>query len=164
MPDCKTKFTDNYIEINDEYSDEPEMKIVENAEVELEDSDGYGLMLPSRAQQWAIELGETYLPSGICVRNSWTKGMLFTFDFHAFAERVAGNYVVKDIWGNDVDIRAVDVILTASMLKLWDSYSSWDDYWGNCLKNKYTFSATKICPEKLENERNLNYQFIQTFD
>ena len=90
--------------------------------------------------------------------------MLFTFDFREFAEKVAGCYVVKDIWGNEVDIREVDVILTGSMLKLWDSYASWDDYWDNCVKNNYTFSITKMCPEKLENERNLNYQFIQTFN
>ena len=163
VSDCKTTFKDNYIEISDANSDEPEMKIVENADVELEDSDGYGLMLPSRARLWAQDLGETYLPSGICVRNAWTKGMLFTFDFHAFADRVAGNYFVKDIWGDEVDIRTVDVILTASMLKLWASYKSWGEYWEDCIKNQYTFSATKICPEKLENERNLNYQFIQTF-
>lgn len=163
VPDCKTTFKDNYIEISNANSDEPEMKIVESADVELEDSDGYGLMLPSRARQWAQELGENYLPSGICVRNAWTKGMLFTFDFHEFAERIAGKRVVKDIWGNEVDICSVDIILTASMLKLWDAYESWDDYWSNCVANQYTFSATKICPEKLENERNLNYQFIQTF-
>jgi hypothetical protein len=164
VPDCVTTFLDDYIVINDEGVDEPTLDLVKQQPVELIDSDGYGLMLPSRALQWSLDAEEHYLPSGMCIRNSWTKGMLFTFDFHAFAEKVSGSYLVKDIWGNDVDIRSVDVILTGSMLKLWDSYSSWEDYWSNCIKNKYTFSVTKMCPEKLENERNLNYQFIQTFN
>lgn len=164
VPDCVTHFLDDFLIINDEGSDEPDITEAKNQQVELVDSDGYGLMLPSRAMLWAMDLGESYLPSGMCIRNAWTKGMLFTFDFHAFAEQIASKYIVKDIWGNEVDIRTVDVILTGSMLKLWDSYSSWDEYWKNCIKNSYTFSVTKICPEKLDNERNLNYQFIQTFD
>lgn len=164
VPDCITHFLDDFLIINDEESDEPKITEAKNQQVELVDSDGYGLILPSRAMIWAMDLGENYLPSGMCIRNAWTKGMLFTFDFRAFAEQIAKKYIVKDIWGNDVDIRTVDVILTGSMLKLWDSYSSWDEYWKNCVKNNYTFCVTKICPEKLENERNLNYQFIQTFD
>ncbi len=39
------------------------------------------------------------------------KGMVFTFDFLDFAEKVAGSYMVKDAWGNDVDIRNVELIL-----------------------------------------------------
>lgn len=164
VPDCVTHFLDDYLIINDEGVDEPLITEAKSQQVELIDSDGYGLMLPSRAMMWSRDIGESYIPSGMCIRNAWTKGMLFTFDFREFAEKVAGCYVVKDIWGNEVDIREVDVILTGSMLKLWDSYTSWDDYWDNCVKNNYTFSITKMCPEKLENERNLNYQFIQTFN
>lgn len=91
-------------------------------------------------------------------------GMVFTFDFLDFAENVAKNYIVTDAWGNEVDIRNVELILTASMLKLWDSYKSCDDYVQNCLANGYTFGIAKTCPKELESERTLNYQFIQSYD
>lgn len=50
------------------------------------------------------------------------------------------------------------------MVKLWDSYKSCDDYISNSISNHYTFAVTKTAPETLENERTLNYQFIQSFD
>lgn len=90
--------------------------------------------------------------------------MVFTFDFLDFAEKIAGSYFVKDAWGNDVDIRNVELILTTSMLKLWDSYDSCEDYIRNCLENGYTFGIAKTCPKELEQERTLNYQFIQSYD
>jgi len=50
------------------------------------------------------------------------------------------------------------------MLKLWDSYSSLEDYLSCCKENEYQFGIAKVCPRVLENERNLNYQFIQSYD
>ena len=49
------------------------------------------------------------------------------------------------------------------MLKLWDCYDSIEDYLANCAENDYTFGITKVCPKELENERTLNYQFIQSY-
>lgn len=90
--------------------------------------------------------------------------MVYTFDFIDFAENVAHKSVVKDVWGNEKDIHDVELIFTESMLKLWDSYSSCDDYLSNCIKNRYTIGIPKTCPEFLENERSTNYQFIQSYD
>lgn len=89
--------------------------------------------------------------------------MLFTFDFVDFAEKVAGSYIVEDAWGNKTDIRDVEVILTTSMLKLWDSYDSIDHYLRCCEENGYTFCITKTCPKELSVEQTLNYQFIQIY-
>lgn len=50
------------------------------------------------------------------------------------------------------------------MLKLWDCYSSFEDYRRNCDMNGYTFSVTKVTPKKLDNVRNMNYQFLQSYD
>lgn len=162
--DCETEFFTDVIYLNDENSDEPVMEERKNVKVQLDESDGYGLMLPSLAQKWSDDLGLNYMVSGVNTRFSWEKGMVFTFDFLDFAENVAGSYMVKDAWGNEVDIRNIELILTTSMLKLWDSYKSCDDYIRNCLENKYTFGVTKTCPQELESERNLNYQFIQSYD
>lgn len=163
VPDCVTHFKSNVIYINDETSDEPIMEYRENEPVELIDSDGYGLMLPSLAERWSQELGLDYVMSGANTRFSWEKGMVFCFDFLEFADKVAGTRLIKDAWGNEVDLSNIELILTTSQLKLWDSYQSFDDYLDNCLKNGYTFGIPKVCPKELENERYLNYQFIQSF-
>lgn len=164
VSDCETEFLSDIIYLNDEQNGEPVMEERKQVPVQLDESDGYGLMLPSLAERWSEELGLDYLVSGVNTRFSWEKGMVFTFDFIDFAEKIAGRYIVKDAWGNDVDIRNVELILTTSMLKLWDSYESCEDYVENCLDNRYTFGIAKICPKELEEERTLNYQFIQSYD
>lgn len=164
VSDCETEFLSDIIYLNDEQDGEPIMEERKQVMVQLNESDGYGLMLPSLAARWGEELGLDYLVSGVNTRFSWEKGMVFTFDFLDFAENVAENYIVKDAWGNDVDIRNVELILTTSMLKLWDSYDSCDDYVNNCLANGYTFGIAKTCPKELESERTLNYQFIQSYE
>lgn len=163
VKDCETKFFDDTIYLNDEGSYEPAMELRPGNEVVMDASDGYGLMLPSLAERWSKELGLDYMMAGCNSRFSWEKGMLYTFDFLDFAEKVAHNYFVKDVWGNTVDIRTVELIFTESMVKLWDGYKSCEDYLDNCAKNKYTISVTKTCPKELESERKTNYQFIQSY-
>ena len=164
VPDVITKFTDHTIYLNDENDGEPEISENFNTDIELNASDGFGLMLPSLAERWSEDLELGYVSCGFNTRMSFSKGMVFTFDFISFARDVAENYIVKDAWGNEVDVRDVELVLTTSMLKLWDSYDSCEDYLENCEANGYTFNITKCCPEKLEDERNLNYQFIQSYD
>ena len=162
--DCETEFYEDIISLNDANSDEPIMEYIQNEKVQLNESDGYGLMLPSLAERWSKELGLDYLVSGVNTRFSWEKGMIFCFDFLEFADNVAHNRMVKDAWGNEVDISTVELILTTSMLKLWKCYTSIEHYLECCEKNHYTFSIAKTCPKELESERDLNYQFIQSYN
>lgn len=163
--DCETKFLSDIVYLTDECEGEPLMEERKAQEIEMDASDGYGLMHPALAARWSEELGLDYTVSGVNTRFSFEKGMVFSFDFIDFAEKVAGgNYIVKDAWGNDVDIRNVELVLTTSMVKLWDSYKSCDDYISHSKKNGYTFGIAKTCPEELESERTLNYQFIQSYD
>lgn len=163
VKDAKTCFKEDVITLNDEADGEPVMEIVKDYEIELDESDGYGLILPSLCDRWSKELGLDYLASGMNTRCSWTKGMVFCFDFIDFADKIAGgNYVVKDAWGHDVDVRNVEMILTTSMLKLWACYDGIEHYLRCCAENHYTFGITKTCPKELENRRDLNYQFIQS--
>lgn len=163
VEDCITHFAADVIQIDDQSPSEPILQREENAAVELIDSDGYGLISPALSRRWNAELGGEGVLSGFCIRNAWCKGMVFCFDFHAFAQQIAKNRFVRDIWGEPRDIHEVEIILTASMLKLWNCYSSCEDYLENCRKNHYSFSVTKACPQKLESERNLNYQFLQSY-
>lgn len=162
--DCETEFYEDIISLNDENSDEPIMEYKKNEKVSLNESDGYGLMLPSLAERWSKELGLNYLVSGVNTRFSWEKGMVFCFDFLDFADNVAHTHVVKDAWGNMVDISTVELILTTSMLKLWKCYHSVEHYLECCKNNHYTFGIAKTCPKELESERDLNYQFIQSYN
>ena len=165
VKDCITHFKDNVIMINDEADGEPVMRKIDNYEIEHNDSDGYGLMLPSYSRKVNGYLTGDYenTISGMNTRYAWTKGMVYTFDYIEFAENVSKTYEVIDIWGTKRDIRNAEVILTESMLKLWQSYNSWEDFYKNCQENHYQFSVTKITPQTLENVRNTNYQFLQSY-
>ncbi len=163
VPDVKTSFKSDIVYLANYGENEPTMEYRENQEICLNASDGYGLMLPSLAQRWSEELGLDYMMSGCNTRFAFEKGMVVTFDFLEFADKIAQNYTVKDAWGNEVDIRGVELILTTSMVKLWNGYENCGDYISKSLNNGYTFGVAKVCPKNLENERNLNYQFIQSY-
>jgi hypothetical protein len=88
--------------------------------------------------------------------------MLFTFDFKDFADNVAHKHTIIDAWGHERNVMDADVIATTSQLKLWDAYDSYEDYRDNCIKNGYEFRLTKVS-EDLDESRNLNYQFTQSY-
>lgn len=164
VDDVETTFKDTFIYITDENGGEPEMELRRDADITIDASDGCGIMLPSLAKRWSEELGLGYMSSGFNLRQSFCKGMVYAFDYLDFANKVGGGYIVKDAWGNDVDVRFTELILTTSMVKLWDSYKSCADYVENCERNHYTFGIAKTCPETLENEHTTNYQFLQGFE
>lgn len=129
-------------------------------------SDGCGVMLPALAEKWAKEMdpmSEEPL-SGVNTRCAFLKGMLFPFDFIEFAEQVAHTYVIKDAWGDDRDVRSADAIITVSMLKLWDSYKNYEEYYSACQENSYDFAIAKTAPHQLKERRALNYQYLQGYE
>lgn len=134
------------------------IEIVNNA------CDGCGMISPELAELWSMDLQEDYVPSGFCIRNSWTKGMLTKFDYKKYCKEVIGKEEVVDVWGNTHNINNIDIILNQSMLKCWKGYSSIEDYLSNCEKNGYSFAVTKYSPKKLENTRAMNYQYLQCLD
>lgn len=163
--DCITHFKDDVIVLDDSNGGEPTLTYVDDYEVEHNNSDGFGLMMPEYARNVNKDLtGNDTVLSGFNSRYAWNKGMVYAFDFVDFAEKVANTYEIVDAWGDKRDVREADVILTTSMLKLWDSYDSWEDYYNNCELNGYEFSATKTTPEELEHVHTLNYQFLQSYD
>ena len=167
--DCNVTFKEDVIKISDECDGEPQLTYETDYEIDYCENDGYGLMSPDYSRIINRDLygdefeGQTI--SGINTRYAWTKGMLFTFDFVEFAKRVNHeNYMVMDAWGDWRDVRDYDVILTTSMVKLWDSYSDLEHFIECCNENHYQFSVAKTTPHELENVRNSNYQFLQTYD
>lgn len=162
VDDLITHFTEDVIFLDDSETDEPKMEY-KTAEIELNATDGFGLITPALAEIWSEDMRLDYILSGCCVRHSFTKGMVAAFDFREFARR-HGKRVVKDVWGKEHDINNIDIILTTSMLKLWSAYSSIDDFIKKSEKNGYGFCVTKVTPKHLDEVRTLNYQFIQSYD
>ena len=162
--DVETKFLDDVILVNGLESRRPKVTVEKDYETVLNACDGLGLMCPELAKKWAEDVQEDYLPAGVCLRNAFCKGMVFTFDFKAFAREIAQHDEVVDVWGNKHNINDVELILTTSMLKLWDSYSSIEDYLEKAKRNKHEFALTKITQEELDNEQTMNYQFLQSLE
>lgn len=161
--DCVTHFNSDIILLDDTDVDQPKMIFKKDEPVELIDSDGYGIGMPSLMERWGTELGEDYILPGCVIRNSFCKGAVFCVDFQKFAKDRGIKYI-QDVWGTWHHVHNIELILTESMLKLWDSYHSIYTYLYNCKKNKYEFAVTKMSEENLENVRNMNYQFLQSFD
>ncbi len=161
--ECITHFTSDVIELDDTDLDQPSMKYIKQKEITLVDSDGYGLAMPQLMERWGAEIGEHFLLPGCVIRNSFCKGCVFPVDFQKFA-RDHNKTTITDVWGNPHNIEHIELILTQSMMKLWDSYASLEEYLSNCEKNHYTFAITKSSVEHLEHVRTMNYQFLQSYD
>ncbi len=169
VKDCQVHFKEDVLKISDTNNGEPELKEEKDYLIHYCDSDGYGLMSPEYSRRINRDLyGDAFFGqtiSGVNTRYAWTKGMLFTFDFVTFAKQQNhGIYRVRDAWGEWRDVRNYDVILTTSMVKLWDSYQSLEHFIQCCNENHYQFSVSKTTPHKLEHTRNSNYQFLQTYE
>jgi len=162
VKDCITKFKTEYIKLDDTNVKQPKMQLI-NDYIELNDSDGYGLAMPSLMKRWSYDLEEDFILSGCIIRNSFCKGAVFCVDFQKFAHENNIKYI-QDVWGAWHNINRIELVLTESMVKLWDSYQSIYMYLYNCKKNNYTFSITKSSEEELENERTMNYQFLQSYN
>lgn len=137
--------------------------------VEMNRTDGMGLITPQQAEKWAQELELGWVPGQWIIRQSFIKGMLCTFPIQEFCEaQNGGSYLVDTVYKDEAgeyvkaDLREVDVILSESQFKLWDSYQSQDQYIRNCKANKLVWGVSQYSPERGKDILDLNYQFIQT--
>ncbi|MEG0898424.1 MAG: hypothetical protein RSF40_01775 [Oscillospiraceae bacterium] len=137
----------------------------------LNRTDGMGLISPTQAEKWAKELGLDYIPSQFGIRQSFVKGMLCTFPIHDFCKEVnGGNYIVETIYKDEngefvkADLRDYDVILSESQFKLWNCYSSLQEYIDCCHKNHLYWGITQYSPKESKHVLKMNYQFLQTLN
>lgn len=171
VPDfhSEKQFMVNYITETTE--DEDDRVDIRNIKEMFNRFDGQGLISIRQAQKWAQELGLDYVPAQWCIRQNFIKGMLCTFDIHKFCHDVNnGEYKIstsyKDKLGNNkvVDLRELDIILSESQFKLWDSFASVEDYMMNCENNKLYWGVSLFTPKYDKNILRLNYQFLQTLN
>lgn len=123
--------------------------------------DGQGLISPRLAKQWSDELELDYTFSCAVIRAPFLKGMITVFDTEKFAKEVARTYKFIDIYGEQCDIRFVDLIVSESMFKLWSAYENTFDYVTKCHANKLGFSIAKVNPKYENSHSRTSYQFLQ---
>ena len=165
VKDCITEYIADVISLDDSSGEEPKREIIHDKTLENNISDGFNLCTIQYMERVGRSLNLTYTPSGVCLRNAWLKGMLYPFPIYEFIEKYNnGNYMIEDIWGNTQDLRKCEMILTESSLKLWSAYNCIEDYVTAYRECGYGFSVTKISSHVLEEERELNYQYLQSYD
>ena len=125
--------------------------------------DGQGIISPKMAKKWAEELELDYTPSSFIVRSNFIKGLVVVIDFHKFSDEI-GKRFITDIYGNNVNIRDMDIILTQSQFKLWNAFSSISEYKKKSKLNNLQWSVTRISPKNEKKYTFLNYQFIQALN
>ena len=125
--------------------------------IEIPQTDGAGMFLPG------------ILPASAQIRCSHLKGAIFPFDFRKFLEQdevegIEPNSIIKDAWGDihDVIKEDIQVIFTASQLKLWKYYESWEEYKKAFRANGMKISINKFADTEPKGYAKTSYQFIQT--
>jgi len=119
--------------------------------VNIPHTDGCGMMLPSVSRR------------SFMVRLPWMKGLLVTFPFDKFIKEKGCSSKIKDIYGKEYDIIEdnIEIIFTKSQFKLWDKYSSWDEYKEYFVK--YECEASYCNKEETYfKDATLNYQVLQS--
>lgn len=126
--------------------------------------DGMGLISPEMAEIWSSEIGYDGIAESFIIRAPFIKGLLATFDFKKFANEIAHNNIIKDIYGNEYDSDFIDVILTESQFKLWNAYDSIEHH-AECM-DRYGlhWGVTRIGAPEEKKVMRTNYQFIQVLD
>lgn len=165
--DCITQYFADviFLDNSNPQKNSPNRTIMGKKQLENNVSDGFNLCTIQYMRRVAESLNLDYVPGGVCLRNAWLKGMLYPFPIIEFIEKYNdGNYMIRDIWGNLQDIRKCEMIVTESSLKLWSAYNSIDDYVTAYKECGYGFSVTKISPHELEEQRELNYQYLQSYE
>lgn len=165
VSDCLSHIVEDVIDIDCPIdSAEPDVLLHEDSEIENTITDGFSICTIDYMTRVGESLGINYIPDGVCLRNAWFKGMLYPFPIVEFFEKYYDKETVTDIWGNEHNIHDIEMITTESSLKLWKAYDSIDDYVRLTEENGYTWAVTKIAPKVLDDQRELNYQYLQSYE
>lgn len=156
---CKVKV--NYVTETSE--DEDDIIDIRDIELPFNRTDGMGLITYNMSKRWSEDLGLDYVPAEWCIRQSFIKGMLATFPIEEFCDKF-NKYETIDVYGNKVDLREIDVILTESQFKLWNAYPNLNHYINCCESNNLKWGVAIYTPKQDNDILKLNYQFLQTLN
>ena len=136
----------------------------------LNSFDGQGLMSPEWAERVSLYLGyESFIPSELIIRAPWLKGLLVTMPFHEWF-LVHGISRVTDVFGEERDIKDIDCFVSKSQFKMAKVYkrkcealgvNAWDYYIKAMDDNNLLFGVTKTNNRVEDNNKSINYQYLQ---
>ena len=158
VPDFKTTINEE-VECIDIDHDNREFIGIERRkeDIEIPQTDGAGMFLPG------------VLSASAQIRCAHLKGAIFPFDFRKFLEQdevegVKPNPVIPDAWGKPHDVikEDIQVFFTASQLKMWKYYDSWNDYKKAFKENDMRIAINKFADTEPKGYAKTSYQFIQT--
>lgn len=86
--------------------------------------------------------------------------MVAVFDFVKYSDEI-GEHFITDAWGNKVNVRDMDIILTTSQFKLWNAYDNFSTYSKSCQENGVGWGISRFSPKQENKHCFLNYQFNQ---
>ena len=117
-------------------------------------TDGAGMMLPDA---FGVEQRNKM------VRLPWIKGLLGVFDFRKFIEYHDADPIIRDIYGVEHNVieEGIQVIFTKSQFKMWNHYSSWEDYKEKYKRFNCSAGVTNEEEERIKNAT-INYQMLQS--
>lgn len=146
-------------------------KLVEHTEdnknIEIMQNDGFGIFNNRTARTIQKQLGykENIDVTVIRMYGIAVKGLCIRFNWIDYIEKYCnGKFFTTDVWGNKVDLRKVDIILTESMVKWWDNFESLDDYFdklNKCVdKDLLECLYVKVEKDKHKEYTLANYQLL----
>ena len=127
--------------------------------------DGEGLISKQYAKVIDRALCGAVVHTSFQIRLPYIKGMVHQVDFQEILD-LCGQTVIRDSWGQEHNVKDVDIILTKSMFKgfgwLKDSGMTWADYWDAFRRYHHALYITNVSKVKPETHTELNYQFLNT--
>lgn len=135
IPDCNVQFQAEYLWVDEKVE-------YKNEVVERDINDGYCFISPELAEKWTKDLNHDGILSAFQIRTLWTKGIVVPVDYKHFCKEY-GVTTIKDVWGNEQNILDADIILSESLVKLWSSYSSCEDWLQAIDKHNYSWRVSK---------------------
>lgn len=126
----------------------------EHGKRQIAHTDGAGMMLPDA---FGVEQRNKM------VRLPWIKGLLGVFDFRKFIEYHNADPIIRDIYGREHNVieEDIQVIFMKSQFKMWNHYSSWDDYKDRYKRYHCSAGVTNEEEERIKNAT-INYQMLQS--
>lgn len=132
---------------------------VRKEKIKVPQMDGAGMFLPG------------VLPAAAQIRCGHLKGCIFPFDFVKFLKQGKVNGrdtspLLTDAWGKTHEVleENIKVIFTASQLKMWKYYESWEEF-KKCFKeNHLEIGINKFGDMEPKGYARTSYQFLQTLD
>lgn len=157
LPDIYNTFNTNYLHVTPNTIEHREKEVTRNI------NDGCGFIHPQQAIKWSKELNQQNVVSVFQIRQMFTKGCVATFDYKQWLLDNGHDGMVKDVWGNEVNLFDCDLVLFESLVKLWSSYTSCEDWLANASKFGYEWRCSKYSKTTAKIGYT-NYQILQPFN